>query len=151
MVYDLLGKQMNSLNREHFMVLHLNGKNNIIAKETISIGSLNQSIVQPREVFQAAVIHGSTSLVLVHNHPSGDPDPSMADFATTHRLRHASEIMGIKILDHIIIGTDRYFSLVEYETKFEIARQEGAKYKRDQDRRVKAAQKKAAQNGAAAA
>jgi len=104
---------MASLDREHFVVLHLDGKNRIIAKETVSIGSLNQSIVHPREVFKAAVHNGSAAIICVHNHPSGDPAPSNEDKSITSRLCAASEILGIKILDHIIIGQDSYCSFVE--------------------------------------
>jgi len=111
-VYRLL-KPMAKLDREHFVVLHLDGKNSVIAKETVSIGSLNQSIVHPREVFKAAIINSSASLIFAHNHPSGDPAPSKQDREITRRLREAGSIIGIEVLDHIIIGNSRYFSMVE--------------------------------------
>lgn len=106
---------MARLDREHFVVLHLDGKNTIIAKETVSIGSLNQSIVHPREVFKAAVHNGSAALVLVHNHPTGNPAPSLEDKCITQKLRAAGEIIGIKVLDHIIIGNRSYYSFIEAE------------------------------------
>lgn len=106
-------RDMARLDREHFVVLHLDGKNRILAKETVSIGSLNQAIVHPREVFKAAVHNGSTSIICVHNHPTGDPLPSGEDKSITNRLYSAGEILGIKILDHIIIGEDGYFSFIE--------------------------------------
>lgn len=112
MVFDAC-RDMAKLDREHFVVLHLDGKNRIIARETVSIGSLNQTIVHPREVFKAAVHNGSAAIICVHNHPTGDPTPSNEDIATTRRLREAGEIIGIKMLDHVIIGQDDYLSLTE--------------------------------------
>lgn len=106
-------KDMANLDREHFVVLHLDNKNRTIARETVSIGSLNQTIVHPREVFKAAVHNGSAAIICVHNHPSGDPAPSPEDIAITHRLRQTGDIIGIKVLDHIIIGQDAYVSFVE--------------------------------------
>ncbi|MDD2850444.1 MAG: DNA repair protein RadC [Desulfuromonadaceae bacterium] len=106
-------REMAALDREHFVVLHLDVKNRIIARETVSIGSLSQTIVHPREVFKAAVHNGSHSIICVHNHPSGDPSPSTDDNAITCRLRDAGELIGIKVLDHIIIGDNKYFSMVE--------------------------------------
>jgi DNA repair protein RadC len=106
-------RDMANLDREHFVVLHLDGKNSVIARETVSIGSLNQTIVEPREVFKAAVHNGSASIICVHNHPSGDPDPSDNDIFITERLRCAGELIGINLLDHIIIGDNRYFSMVD--------------------------------------
>lgn len=111
-VYSLL-KPMAKLDREHFVVLHLDGKNSVVAKETVSIGSLNQSIVHPREVFKAAVLNSSAALIFAHNHPSGDPAPSHEDRSITKRLQAASEILGIKVLDHIIVGNNSYYSMVE--------------------------------------
>lgn len=115
MVFDLC-YDMARLDREHFVVLHLDGKNKIISRETISIGSLQQTIVHPREVFKAAVHNGSAALILVHNHPSGDPAPSLDDRFITQRLRDAGGIIDIKVLDHIIIGDRSYHSFVEEET-----------------------------------
>ncbi|ANE47167.1 hypothetical protein SY83_13830 [Paenibacillus swuensis] len=99
------------LQKEHFVVLFLNTKNHIIGQETLSMGSLNASIVHPREVFRAAIQRSSASLICVHNHPSGDPTPSPEDIAMTRRLIEAGEIVGIDVLDHIIIGDLRYVSL----------------------------------------
>ena len=111
-VYPLT-KHMENLDREHFVVLHLNGKNQVVAQETISIGSLNQSIVHPREVFKGAVLNSSAAIICVHNHPSGCPLPSPEDKAITKRLKEASEILGIRLFDHLIIGSKKYFSFVE--------------------------------------
>ncbi len=99
--------------KEMFITLHLDGKNRIICMDLVSIGSLNQSIVHPREVFKTACLSNAAALILIHQHPTGDPSPSSEDIAITRRLKEAGEIMGIKILDHIIIGQDEYLSFVE--------------------------------------
>lgn len=101
------------LQKEHFVCLFLNTKNHVIAQETLSIGSLNASIVHPREVFRAAIERGSYALICIHNHPSGDPTPSPEDLEMTHRLVEAGNIIGIDILDHLIIGEQKYVSLKE--------------------------------------
>ncbi len=98
--------------KEMFLTLHLDGKNKIIAMDLVSIGSLNQSIVHPREVFKTALLSNAAAIICVHQHPSGDPSPSSEDINITRRLQEAGEIMGIKILDHIIIG-ETYLSFVE--------------------------------------
>ncbi len=99
--------------REYFVVLLLDGKNRIIREEQISEGSLNQSIVHPREVFSRAVKESAAAVILVHNHPSGDPAPSREDREITRRLKEAGDVLGIRVLDHIIIGDGSYFSFVE--------------------------------------
>ena len=90
--------------KEYFVCLYLNARNQVIHKEVISIGSLSASIVHPREVFQVGVYHSAASIILAHNHPSGDVSPSKDDIDLTHRLREAGMIMGIEVLDHIIIA-----------------------------------------------
>jgi DNA repair protein RadC len=90
--------------REHFAVLLLNARHEVKAWETISIGSLNASIVHPREVFRSAVLASAASIVLVHNHPSGDPEPSEEDRSITKRLVEAGELLGIGVLDHVIVA-----------------------------------------------
>jgi len=100
-------------NKEHFLCLYLNARNQVIHSETISIGSLSASIVHPREVFRAAITHSAAGIVLAHNHPSGDVSPSRDDIDLTRRLVRAGEIMGIDILDHIIIGQDEFLSMKE--------------------------------------
>lgn len=99
--------------REYFVVLLLDGKNRIILEEQVSEGSLNQSIVHPREVFTRAVKESAAAIILVHNHPSGDPSPSREDREITRRLKEAGDVLGIRVLDHIIIGDGSYFSFVE--------------------------------------
>jgi len=98
--------------KEMFITLHLNGKNSIICIDLVSVGSLNQSIVHPRSVFQTALLSNAAACLLIHNHPTGDPTPSREDIEITRRLKEAGELLGIKILDHIIVGDD-YFSFVD--------------------------------------
>ena len=99
--------------REHFAVLLLDTKNHILAMPTVSIGSLSASIVHPREVFHAAVRYAAAGMILLHNHPSGDPSPSREDIAVTDRLVQAGKMMDIPVLDHIILGDHKYISLKE--------------------------------------
>ena len=104
------------LPNEVFRCVHLNCKNYVLGVETISIGSATCSLVHPREVFKGAIVNNSTSLILTHNHPSGDPTPSQDDIEITNRLRSTGEMLGIKIVDHIIFGSKdikSYFSFVE--------------------------------------
>ena len=99
--------------KEHFAVLLLNAKNHILALKTISVGTLTSSIAHPREVFQAAIEQAAAAVILVHNHPSGDPTPSAEDLALTRRMAEAGEVMGIPVIDHIILGYDKFISLKE--------------------------------------
>ena len=110
---DYLMEDLRYLHVEHFVCLFLNTKNHITAKETLSVGTLNASLVHPREVFRAAIRHGSASIICAHNHPSGDPTPSPEDTSLTRRLAEAGELVGIDVLDHIVIGDGRYISLKE--------------------------------------
>ena len=98
--------------KEHFITLHLDGKNRILCIDRVSVGSLNQSIVHPREVFKSAVYSSAAAIILVHNHPSLDPSPSREDIEITRRLKECGELLGIKLLDHIIIG-DGFTSFAE--------------------------------------
>jgi DNA repair protein RadC len=97
--------------KEHFVVLLLNARHEFQSRETISIGSLNASIVHPREVFQPAILHSAASVVLVHNHPSGDPEPSEEDLSITRRLVEVGDLVGIAVLDHVIVATRGVVSL----------------------------------------
>lgn len=110
---DLLMEELRHLREEHFVCLFLNTKNRVIGRQTLSIGSLNASIVHPREVFRAAIRRSSASILCAHNHPSGDPTPSPEDVALTRRLAEAGELLGIELLDHLVIGDNRYTSLKE--------------------------------------
>ncbi|MEH6936653.1 DNA repair protein RadC [Bacillus sp. JJ664] len=105
--------EMRFLEQEHFICLYLNTKNQIIARETIFKGSLNASIVHPREVFKEAFRRSASSIICLHNHPSGDPTPSREDIEVTKRLVECGKIIGIELLDHIIIGEHKYISLKE--------------------------------------
>jgi DNA repair protein RadC len=111
-VYNLT-KSIRNLKKEHFVAVYLNAKNRMIKKETVSIGTLNSSLVHPREVFQPAVALFAASIILVHNHPSGDLEPSEEDVSLTRRLIEAGRIMGIDILDHVIIGSGGFLSMKE--------------------------------------
>lgn len=104
---------MTSLKQEHFVVLFLNIKNQVLHRQTIFVGSLNASIVHPREIFREAVRRSAASIVCAHNHPSGNPAPSPEDIAVTKRLMEAGSIVGIELLDHIIIGDHQFISLNE--------------------------------------
>lgn len=106
-------EEMRQLKQEHFVALFLDTKNQVIHRQTIFIGSLNASIVHPREVFREAVRRSAASLICFHNHPSGDPSPSQEDILVTNRLKEAGKVMGIEVLDHIIIGDRRFISLKE--------------------------------------
>ncbi|MFZ3062712.1 MAG: DNA repair protein RadC [Actinomycetota bacterium] len=105
--------ELKKARKEYFLALYLNARNQLIKKEVISIGSLNANIVHPREVFEPAVGVAAASLILVHNHPSGQPDPSDDDISLTKRLVLAGEIMGIEILDHIVVGEKGFVSIKE--------------------------------------
>ena len=104
---------MSSLTQEHFVVLFLNVKNEVLHKQTIFIGSLNSSIVHPREIFREAVKRSAASIICAHNHPSGNPTPSPEDIDVTKRLTEAGALMGIEVLDHVIIGDHQFISLKE--------------------------------------
>lgn len=112
-VSNLLMEEMRYLKKEIFKTILLDTKNQIIKIVDVSVGSLNSSIVHPREVFSDAVKSGCNSIIFAHNHPSGDPTPSDEDIHTTQRLESAGNILGIKVLDHIIIGDGRFISFKE--------------------------------------
>lgn len=110
-VVAVVGRKMRKETREHFLVLLLNARHEVMGKETVSVGSLNASIVHPREVFKPAVLASAASLVLVHNHPSGDPEPSEEDVSITKRLVQVGELLGIGVLDHVIVASRGVVSL----------------------------------------
>lgn len=105
-VVDLCWPKMRGSDREHFWALALSTRNHLIRIIEVSVGSLNASIVHPRELFKAAVAVSAASVVVVHNHPSGDPTPSGADIQLTRRLVKAGDVLGIELLDHVVIGDD---------------------------------------------
>lgn len=100
--------------QEHFVVLILDTKNQVTAIETITIGTLNASLVHPREVFCRAIRKSANGIILVHNHPSGDPEPSREDLQLTERLTESGKIIGISILDHVVLGDGKYYSFKEH-------------------------------------
>ena len=110
-VVALVMGEMRYLDREHFRALLLNTKNQVLSVETISVGTLNASMVHPRELFKIAVKKSAANLILVHNHPSGDPAPSKDDINITKRMIKSGDILGIPVLDHLIIGDNRFVSL----------------------------------------
>ena len=111
-VFNAVHEFLKDADREYFLILTLNTKNNITGVNVVSIGSLSSSLVHPREVFKAAVLSNAAAIILVHNHPSLDPTPSPEDFKITRRLVEAGKILGIEVLDHVIIG-DHWVSLKE--------------------------------------
>jgi len=103
-VVDLCASRFRGLDREHFWCLSLNTKNRLLRLSEVSVGSLNASIVHPRELYKDAVKVSAASVVVVHNHPTGDPTPSGADIQLTRRLVKAGDVLGIELLDHVVIG-----------------------------------------------
>lgn len=110
-IAELVMEKMRYYKKEHFCVLLLNTKGQVIEENEVSIGDLSGAMVHPREVFLQAIRRSAASLALIHNHPSGDPSPSPEDVEITARLMESAEILGIKIIDHIIIGDGIYTSL----------------------------------------
>lgn len=106
-------EEMRYLEQEHLKLVLLDTKNNIICDHVVSVGTVNASLVNPREVLIYALKHGAVHMIILHNHPSGDPSPSREDISITKRILEASDIIGIKLLDHIIIGDGNYISLKE--------------------------------------
>ncbi|MDB2152503.1 JAB domain-containing protein [Clostridium butyricum] len=114
-IVDLGKKFLDELDREELIVACLNTKNEVNSVNVVSIGSLNNSVVHPREVFKAAILSNAASIVIIHNHPSGDATPSNEDKEITLRIKESGIILGIKLLDHIIIGNDVYYSFKEHD------------------------------------
>jgi DNA repair protein RadC len=110
---ELVEKELKYSDREKFICLHLNSKNRLISYKVVSVGSINMSVVRPREVFKGAILSNAVSIIFLHNHPSGDPTPSEEDIGITERLNKAGNILGIKVLDHIIISRESSFSFSE--------------------------------------
>lgn len=110
-IYEYLKTDLMDLEQEHFMCIYLNTKSEVIKKETVFIGTLNQTLIHPREIFKHAVRLNASAIILAHNHPTGDALPSKADFIVTEQIKKASELMGIDIIDHVIIGYNQYYSI----------------------------------------
>lgn len=112
-VYQYMAPQIRDLNREVFNCIYLTGRNTIIKDEKLFEGTLNESVVSAREIIRKAIDLGAASVVLVHNHPSGDPEPSKEDNLSTEKIKKACELFNIKILDHVIVGKSSYFSFAD--------------------------------------
>ncbi len=110
---EMLMPTMSLLDQEHFKGVFLDSRNRLIKDETIFIGSLNASLVHPREIFKMAVAESAASIILVHNHPSGDPMPSVNDIKLTKRMIEIGQLMGIDVVDHVIIGGNKFVSMKE--------------------------------------
>ncbi len=110
---DIVMQEMRELKQEILKIIFLNTKNIVIGAKNVSMGSLNSSIVHPREVFKEAIKRSSSSIIICHNHPSGDPSPSSEDINITNRLKECGKIIGIDVLDHIIVGDGVFVSLKE--------------------------------------
>jgi DNA repair protein RadC len=106
-------KNLVESDREKFYAVHLDVKNKVIGVDMVSQGSIDSSLVHPREVFKPAILNSAASVIFVHSHPTGDPEPSVSDKELTRLLEMAAEIMGIEILDHVIIGRDKYYSFAD--------------------------------------
>jgi DNA repair protein RadC len=111
--YSLIKEFLDCADREQLIVCSLNTKNQPTTINVVSIGTLNSSLVHPRELFKAAILSNAASIILYHNHPSGDPEPSTEDVNITHRLKECGKLLGIELVDHIIIGDERFVSLKE--------------------------------------
>jgi DNA repair protein RadC len=112
-VYEIASSYLEGADREHFVVIMLDTKNQVIGINTVAIGVLASCPVHPREVFKPAILANAAGIVLVHNHPSGDPYPSQDDLLLTSRLKEAGEVLGIQVVDHVILGYANYASLKE--------------------------------------
>jgi DNA repair protein RadC len=113
-VFHLVKDDLSDLKQEVLVALYLDLKSQLIAKKQIFVGGLNQSLVHPREIFKYAVKYSAFSVILVHNHPSGDPEPSRQDLEVTEVLKEAGELMQIKVIDHVIVAKNRYLSINDY-------------------------------------
>lgn len=109
----LLRDELVGLDREHFLCCHLDVKNRLLSRETVSIGHLSSALVHPREVLKGAILANAAAIVLAHNHPSGAPEPSREDLELTRRLVRAGELVGIPVLDHVVIAEGGHCSLAE--------------------------------------
>lgn len=112
-IAGILQEEMRSLHKEHLCAVFLNAKRRIMKIENVFIGSLDESVIHPREIFRAAMEESAAAIILVHNHPSGDPTPSSFDIESTRQIINAGKIIGIPIIDHVIIGDSSYISMLE--------------------------------------
>jgi DNA repair protein RadC len=113
-VFAHMGEKLAGLQKECFIALLLDTKNRVVSEDQVAVGSLNESVVHPREVFKRAISESAAKVIFVHNHPSGNPEPSAQDRRLTVRLREVGDLVGIPVLDHVIVGRDTYFSFAEH-------------------------------------
>lgn len=111
--YEVFHDWLEPRDRECFAIALMDTRNKVLALHIVSIGSLNASLVHPREVMKPAILGNAAAVILVHNHPSGDPEPSREDLAITARLKQVGELLGIPVLDHVILGEQSFVSLKE--------------------------------------
>lgn len=114
-IYDLIRPYLEDKEKEHFLIITLDARYHLIGLDNISIGTVNQSLVHPREVFRAAINRRASYIILAHNHPSGDSNPSKEDLFVTENLMNVSKVIGIPIIDHVIVGDSNYMSLKDDE------------------------------------
>ena len=112
-VFGFLQRKAARWDREHFLMLPLDGRNRVLGFEIVSVGTLTASLVHPREVFKTAILANAAAIIVAHNHPSGDPTPSAEDRAITQRLKDAGELLGIRLLDHVVLGERGYWSFAD--------------------------------------
>ena len=112
-VFEIASGHLEGADREHFVVIMLDIKNQLIGMNTVATGMLSSCPIHQREVFKPAILANAAGIILVHNHPSGDPNPSQDDLLLTSRLREAGEVLGIQVIDHVILGYANYVSLKE--------------------------------------
>lgn len=112
-VFRLLGEAARTWDRERFITLILDGKNRVVAIDEVAVGTATAALVHPRELLKTVLLANGIAIVLVHNHPSGDPTPSEEDLILTRRIKAAAELMGIRLLDHVVLGDGRFRSLAE--------------------------------------
>jgi DNA repair protein RadC len=114
-VFQILKPRIAHFKKEHFVLVTFDTRNKVIGIDTISVGTLNASLVHPREMFEIAIRRHAASVIIAHNHPSGDPDPSDEDIRVTAKLTEAGKLLGIQLLDHIIVGKDKFYSFSQSE------------------------------------
>lgn len=112
-VYHLMHPELSYLEQEHFVCIYLNTKSEMLKKETVFKGTVNQTLIHPREIFRQAIRLSASAIIFVHNHPTGDSTPSKADIKATETLIESSRVIGIELMDHIIIGHHEFYSLKE--------------------------------------
>ena len=142
-VAELFQDFLKDCDREMFCILNLRTKNQVINVNVVGMGTLNSVLVRPREVFKSAILSNASSIILAHNHPSGDPEPSRHDIEVTKRLAEAGNLMGIEVLDHIVVAENRYFSfreekiLPEYFQMEEVAAEQSLPYAKSEKEKAR--------------